>query len=137
MITYYEYRNCVFAIRYQAWDPPIRKIFRISRTTSGQTLAEAFVHACAALDLHLERHGETQDVVPRPKHHFNYGRIVRAYQLWQATGAIGSGCQMSLGGDRTETSTISSRASVAYPFPLINGARIANNSRREQIALLL
>jgi predicted RNase H-like HicB family nuclease len=56
MTTTHEYRGYVFRIAYQAKEPTYVVDFPDIREiiTSGDTLAEAFAHACEALDLHLE-----------------------------------------------------------------------------------
>ncbi len=56
MKTTHEYRGYVFTVTYEARDPAYVVDFPdISDIiTSGQTLDEAFRHACEALDLHLE-----------------------------------------------------------------------------------
>ena len=69
-VTHHEYRGYVFQIRYQAREP----VYAVSFTdfpeiiTSGETLAEAFAHACEALDLHLESLQKLGKRVPKPKH---------------------------------------------------------------------
>ncbi|MCE5266480.1 MAG: type II toxin-antitoxin system HicB family antitoxin [Planctomycetaceae bacterium] len=56
MTTTHEYRGYVFTINYQAKEPAYVVDFPdiTDIITSGDTLAEAFAHACEALDLHLE-----------------------------------------------------------------------------------
>ena len=56
MKTTHEYRNYVFTVTYEARDPAYVVDFPDipDIITSGQTLDEAFRHACEALDLHLE-----------------------------------------------------------------------------------
>ena len=56
MTTTHEYRDYVFTITYQAKEPAYIVDFPDvpDIITSGDTLAEAFAHACEALDLHLE-----------------------------------------------------------------------------------
>jgi predicted RNase H-like HicB family nuclease len=56
MTTTHEYRDYVFTIAYQAKEPAYVVDFPDvpDIITSGDTLAEAFAHACEALDLHLE-----------------------------------------------------------------------------------
>jgi predicted RNase H-like HicB family nuclease len=68
--TYHEYRGYVFAIAYQAKQPAYLVRFPDLPTiiTSGATLAEAFAHACEALDLHLESLHKLNLPIPRPKH---------------------------------------------------------------------
>ena len=70
MTTHHEYRNYVFTISYQAQHPAYTVDFPDfpDIITSGQTLAEAFAHACEALDLHLESMTKLHMRVPRPKH---------------------------------------------------------------------
>ena len=68
--TMHEYRGYVFTITYQAGDP----IFAVDFVdfpeiiTSGESLAQAFGHACEALDLHLESLQKLGVRVPKPKH---------------------------------------------------------------------
>ena len=54
--THHDYRGYVFSISYAPQDPAYTVEFADFPTvvTSGGTLTEAFVHACEALDLHLE-----------------------------------------------------------------------------------
>jgi predicted RNase H-like HicB family nuclease len=56
MTSTHEYRGYVFTIEYQAKEPAYVVDFPdiADIITSGVTLAEAFAHACEALDLHLE-----------------------------------------------------------------------------------
>ena len=56
MKTTHEYRGYVFTVTYEARDPAYLVDFPDipDIITSGQTLDEAFRHACEALDLHLE-----------------------------------------------------------------------------------
>ena len=56
MNTMHEYRGFIFTIIYEAKDPAYVVDFPDvpDIITSGDTLAEAFGHACEALDLHLE-----------------------------------------------------------------------------------
>jgi predicted RNase H-like HicB family nuclease len=56
MTTTQEYRDYVFTITYQAKEPAYVVDFPDipDIITSGDTLAEAFAHACEAVDLHLE-----------------------------------------------------------------------------------
>jgi len=71
MTTHHEYRDYVFTISYQAHDPAYTVDFPDfpDIITSGQTLAEAFIHACEALDLHLESMAKLKIRVTSPKHH--------------------------------------------------------------------
>jgi predicted RNase H-like HicB family nuclease len=70
MTTHHEYRGYVFAINYQAQQPAYTVDFPDFRDiiTSGETLAEAFAHACEALDLHLESMAKLKMRPPKPKH---------------------------------------------------------------------
>ena len=56
MKSTHEYRGYVFTVTYEARDPAYVVDFPDipDIITSGQTLDEAFRHACEALDLHLE-----------------------------------------------------------------------------------
>jgi predicted RNase H-like HicB family nuclease len=68
--THHEYRGYVFAIEYQAKEPAYSVEFADfpEIVTSGGNLAEAFAHACEALDLHLESLQKLGKRVPKPKH---------------------------------------------------------------------
>lgn len=70
MKMHYEYRGYVFTISYDAGDPAYTVDFPDfpDIITSGETLAEAFVHACEALDLHLESMAKLKMIPPEPKH---------------------------------------------------------------------
>ena len=70
MTTHHEYRAYVFSITYQAKEPAYTVDFLDipDIITSGVTLAEAFAHACEALDLHLESLQKLGRPLPRPKH---------------------------------------------------------------------
>jgi predicted RNase H-like HicB family nuclease/predicted RNA binding protein YcfA (HicA-like mRNA interferase family) len=68
--THHEYRGYVFTLTYQPQEPAYTADFQDfpSIITSGATLAEAFAHACEALDLHLESVQKLGKRVPRPRH---------------------------------------------------------------------
>ena len=70
MTTTHEYRGYVFTIAYQAKEPAYVVDFPDIREiiTSGDTLAEAFAHACEALDLHLESLQKLSLPWPKPAH---------------------------------------------------------------------
>lgn len=70
MTTHHEYRGYVFSITYQPRRPAYAVDFPDFRDiiTSGETLAEAFAHACEALDLHLESMAKLKMRPPKPKH---------------------------------------------------------------------
>jgi len=70
MTTTHEYRGYVFTITYQAKEPAYVVDYPdISDIiTSGATLAEAFAHACEALDLHLESLQKLHFPWPEPTH---------------------------------------------------------------------
>lgn len=70
MTTHHEYRGYVFSITYQPRQPAYSVDFPDFRDiiTSGETLAEAFAHACEALDLHLESMAKLKMHPPKPKH---------------------------------------------------------------------
>jgi predicted RNase H-like HicB family nuclease len=72
MTTHHEYRGYVFTITYQARNPAYIVDFPDlpDIVTSGATLAEAFAHACEALDLHLESMAKLNMRPPKPKHRF-------------------------------------------------------------------
>jgi predicted RNase H-like HicB family nuclease len=68
--THHEYRGYVFTISYQAQDPAHTVVFPDfpEIITSAATLADAFHHACEALDLHLESMQKLKMRIPRPRH---------------------------------------------------------------------
>jgi predicted RNase H-like HicB family nuclease len=70
MNTTHEYRGYVFTIAYQAKEPAYVVDFPDipDIITSGDTLAEAFAHACEALDLHLESLQKLDLPLPEPTH---------------------------------------------------------------------
>ena len=70
MTTTHEYRDYVFTIAYQAKEPAYVVDFPDipDIITSGGTLAEAFAHACEALDLHLESLQKLNLPWPEPTH---------------------------------------------------------------------
>ena len=70
MTTTHEYRDYVFTIAYQAKEPAYVVDFPDvpDIITSGDTLAEAFAHACEALDLHLESLQKLNLPWPEPTH---------------------------------------------------------------------
>ena len=70
MKTTHEYRGYVFTVTYEAKDPAYVVDFRDMPEiiTSGQTLGEAFIGACEALDLHLESLQKLGKRLPRAKH---------------------------------------------------------------------
>jgi len=70
MTTSHDYREFVFTITYQPREPAYTVDFPDipDIITSGETLAEAFRHACEALDLHLESLQKLSLPLPRPRH---------------------------------------------------------------------
>jgi predicted RNase H-like HicB family nuclease len=68
--TRHDYRGYVFTIEYAAQDPAYTVTFADfpEIITSGESLAEAFAHACEALDLHLESMQKLGRRIPQPKH---------------------------------------------------------------------
>jgi len=70
MTTTHEYRDYVFTIVYQAKEPAYVVDFPDipDIITSGDTLVEAFAHACEALDLHLESLQKLNLLWPEPTH---------------------------------------------------------------------
>jgi len=70
MKTMHEYRGYVFTVTYEAQDPAYVVDFRDfpDIITSGQTLDEAFRHACEALDLHLESLQKLGKRIPKARH---------------------------------------------------------------------
>jgi predicted RNase H-like HicB family nuclease len=70
MTTHHEYRGYVFTITYHAQQPAYTVDFPdfADIITSGDTLADAFAHACEALDLHLESMAKLKMRPPKPKH---------------------------------------------------------------------
>jgi predicted RNase H-like HicB family nuclease len=71
MNTNHDYRGYVFSINYLPQDPAYTVDFPDipEIITSGNTLAEAFSHACEALDLHLESLQKLNIPWPESKHH--------------------------------------------------------------------
>ena len=67
--TRHEYRGYVFTITYQAHRPAFTVDFADfpAIITSAATLADAFSHACEALDLHLETLQKLNMKIPKPK----------------------------------------------------------------------
>ena len=70
MTSTHEYRGYVFTIQYQPDDPVYTVDFNDfpDIITSGETLAQAFAHACEALDLHLESLQKLGLPIPAAKH---------------------------------------------------------------------
>lgn len=70
MTTTHDYRGYVFIITYAPEDPAYVVEFSDipDIITSGQTLPEAFHHACEALDLHLESLQKLGIPFPSRKH---------------------------------------------------------------------
>jgi predicted RNase H-like HicB family nuclease len=70
MTTTHEYRGYVFRITYRPEEPAYTVAFADfpDIITSGDTLAEAFAHACEALDLHLESLQKLGLAVPQARH---------------------------------------------------------------------
>ncbi len=70
MTTHHEYRGYVFTIGYHPQQPAYMVDFPDfpDIITSGETLAEAFTHACEALDLHLESMAKLKMRPPKAKH---------------------------------------------------------------------
>ena len=70
MKTTHVYRGYVFAIEYAPQEPAYNVDFADfpEIITSGDTLPEAFSHACEALDLHLESLQKLALPIPPPKH---------------------------------------------------------------------
>jgi predicted RNase H-like HicB family nuclease len=68
--TSHFYRGYVFTIDYQPREPAYTVDFPDlpDIITSGATLAEAFAHACEALDLHLESLQKLGMPLPQPRH---------------------------------------------------------------------
>jgi predicted RNase H-like HicB family nuclease len=68
--TVHDYRGYVFTISYRAVEPIYAVDFADfpEIITSGDSLTQAFAHACEALDLHLESLRKLGLRVPRPKH---------------------------------------------------------------------
>lgn len=69
MTSHLDYHGYVFTIAYHAQHPAYTVDFPDfpDIITSGDTLAEAFAHACEALDLHLESMSKLRMRVPKPK----------------------------------------------------------------------
>jgi predicted RNase H-like HicB family nuclease len=70
IVSHHEYRGYVFAIAYRALEPAYSVEFPDlpDIITSGSTLAEAFAHACEALDLHMENLQKLDLPLPPPRH---------------------------------------------------------------------
>jgi predicted RNase H-like HicB family nuclease len=70
LTTSHEYRGYVFTITYRPRDPAYTVDYPDfpEIITSGESLAEAFGHACEALDLHLETLAKLGYDMPKPKH---------------------------------------------------------------------
>jgi len=70
MTTSHDDREFVLTITYQPREPAYTVDFPDipDIITSGATLAEAFRHACEALDLHLESLQMRSLPLPRPRH---------------------------------------------------------------------
>jgi predicted RNase H-like HicB family nuclease len=70
MTTHHEYRGYVFTISYYPQQPAYTVDFPDlpDIITSGETLGEAFAHACEALDLHWEGMAKLKRRPPKPKH---------------------------------------------------------------------
>ena len=70
MRTTHEYRGYVFTVTYQPQEPAYSVEFSdfAEIITSGDTLAQAFEHACEALDLHVESMQKLGGKPPEPKH---------------------------------------------------------------------
>ena len=66
----HAYRGFVFTIEYYPEEPAFTVDFPDFSTiiTTGRTHAEAFAHACEALDLHLESLQKLGKRLPKPKH---------------------------------------------------------------------
>jgi predicted RNase H-like HicB family nuclease len=67
--SHHEYRGYVFTITYEAQHPAYTIDFPDfpAIVTSADGLAEAFSHACEALDLHLESMQKLNMRIPKPK----------------------------------------------------------------------
>jgi predicted RNase H-like HicB family nuclease len=70
MRTNHEYRGYVFSIVYRPQHPAYTVDFPDFRDiiTRGETLAQAFAHACEALDLHLESMAKLKMRPPKARH---------------------------------------------------------------------
>jgi len=70
MTTTHVYRGFVFTITYRVEEPGyiVRYADIPEIITSGATLAEAFAHACEALDLHLESLQKLGLPLPESRH---------------------------------------------------------------------
>jgi predicted RNase H-like HicB family nuclease len=68
--TTHNYRGFVFTIEYRAQEPVYTVVFPDlpDIITSGDTLAEAFNHACEAVDLHFESLQKLGMPLPQPRH---------------------------------------------------------------------
>ncbi len=79
MKTTHEYRGFIFTITHEAKDPAYAVDFPDipDIITSGDTLADAFGHACEALDLHLESLQKLGKRPPIPKHRLVVEKVKR------------------------------------------------------------
>jgi predicted RNase H-like HicB family nuclease len=79
MKTTHEYRGFIFTITYEAKDPAYAVDFPDipDIITSGDSLADAFGHACEALDLHLESLQKLGKRPPIPKHRLVVEKVKR------------------------------------------------------------
>jgi predicted RNase H-like HicB family nuclease len=70
MNTTHEYRGYVFTITYQAQEPAYTVDYPDipEIITSGESLSQAFTHACESLDLHLESLQKLNLPLPEHKH---------------------------------------------------------------------
>jgi predicted RNase H-like HicB family nuclease len=70
LTTSHEYRGYVFTIVYRPRDPAYTVDYPDfpDIITSGDSLAQAFAHACEALDLHLETLAKLGYGLPKAKH---------------------------------------------------------------------
>lgn len=70
LTTHHSYRDYIFVIAYQADNPAYTVEFLDipEIITSGDTLPQAFAHACEALDVHLESLQKLGLPLPLSKH---------------------------------------------------------------------
>ena len=70
MMTTHEYRGYVFTVTYAPQDPAYSVDFADipEIITSGDSLPQAFHHACEALDLHLESLQQLNKPLPKSRH---------------------------------------------------------------------
>lgn len=77
MMTTHEYRGYIFTIQYSAREPAFTVDFPDvpDIITSGNSLTEAFINACEAMDLHLESLQKLNLAPPKARHRLTIEEI--------------------------------------------------------------